>query len=274
MGKAEFFSAGVFVAPIIWMWIKIFLFHEAAYLISLGVYLFLIIVLAHELLGNKASRMDKAVQTDENRMKDASVQTEDFSILTSEEDTEDSEMTSDLSYFRKDDQPVTTGIHAMEDELNETGEEESSSEIPAKADELAETEDEESSSETHAIGDELVESEVEESSSEIHAKADELAETEDEESPSEIEIDPDSPALPTPKLDPFPYTATFLGAKVKKTKFLVPKDPNLFIDDAVPVIGHEVVEWYNQYIKEKHEEKKLSFFQRKMRKIKKSFKKK
>ncbi|GBN30879.1 hypothetical protein AVEN_243114-1, partial [Araneus ventricosus] len=139
MSKAKFFSAGVFAAPIIWMWIQIFVFHEAAYLISLGVYLFLIIVLAHERLGSKASRMDKAVQTDENRMKDASVQTEDFSVLNSEEDTKDSEMTSDLSDFRKDDQTVTTGIHAMEDELNETGEEESSSEIPAKADELAET---------------------------------------------------------------------------------------------------------------------------------------
>ncbi|GBN89155.1 hypothetical protein AVEN_14718-1 [Araneus ventricosus] len=241
MNKASFFFGGVLTTPLIWMWIQIFVFHEAAYLISLGVYLFLFIVLAGEILGNKAPKMDRAVQTVENRMKDEYVQTEDFSVMNS------------------------------------------SSEIHAFGDELTETELEEFSSESLAMGDVWTDTEEEESSSVIHAKAFELAETEEEE--SSPEIDPDSPALDltpgppghrwrTPSLGPNPFKSLFIKVKRKKLKFLVPTDPNLFTDDAMPTKDDNVCQWYLQYIKEKHEKKKLSFFQRKMRKMQNRFKKK
>ncbi|GBN11436.1 hypothetical protein AVEN_193272-1 [Araneus ventricosus] len=107
--------------------------------------------------------------------------------------------------------------------------------------------------------------------------------TESEES-STPEIDFDSHDLPASSRLPEPLAseaavAARLGIKttVKKMKFLVPKDPNLFIDDVVPMKDDKVAQWYLQYIKEEHEkkhaEKQLPFFRRKVRKITKRFNK-
>ncbi|GBN32505.1 hypothetical protein AVEN_42440-1 [Araneus ventricosus] len=102
---------------------------------------------------------------------------------------------------------------------------------------------------------------------------------------STTEPDSDSNTLPASSLLPEPLAseaavAARLGIKttVKKLKFLVPTDPNLFIDDEAPMNEDKVAQWYLQYIKEEHEkkreEKKLPFLHRKVRKIMKRFKKK
>ncbi|GBM39372.1 hypothetical protein AVEN_119035-1 [Araneus ventricosus] len=100
-----------------------------------------------------------------------------------------------------------------------------------------------------------------------------------------MEPDSDSVALPFSSLLPEPLAseaaiAARLGIKttVKKMKFLVPTDPRLFTDDEMPMKDGKVAQWYLQYIKEEHEkkreEKQMPFFQRKVLKITKRFKKK
>ncbi|GBN78277.1 hypothetical protein AVEN_99784-1 [Araneus ventricosus] len=116
MNKATSFVLGVLLAPIIWMWIHIFVFHEPAWLISLVVYLLILVLLADETSDRKTTRMDREFQTERNRLKERSTQTDDFigrtetetdsdgqrtiSAIKSEEKEEVTEMASDVSEFR------------------------------------------------------------------------------------------------------------------------------------------------------------------------------
>ncbi|GBN33430.1 hypothetical protein AVEN_135380-1 [Araneus ventricosus] len=229
MDRTSFFLRRDSVVSMLWMWIQIFLFHEAIFWISavsyLGIFswysLLVFVSLAQEILGSKISKVDKEAQTIAHRMRDESVQTEGFldSVIKSEESEEE------VSEFGEGDDLPTSETLTMEDDC---------------------TESEESSTK---------------------------------------EIDFDSHDLPASSRLPEPLAseaavAARLGIKttVKKMKFLVPKDPNLFIDDVVPMKDDKVAQWYLQYIKEEHEkkhaEKQLPFFQRKVRKITKRFNKK
>ncbi|GBN68068.1 hypothetical protein AVEN_185345-1 [Araneus ventricosus] len=227
MEGTSFFRGGASVFPMLWMWTKMFVFHEASCWMALVSYvgifswysLLVLLSFPDELLA-KNSKMDKEAQTIAHRMRDQSVQIEEFldSAINSEEsEKEDSE-------FGEGDNTLST--------------------------------------ETDTIQDESTESEG-----------------------SIMEPDSDSVPLLFSSLLPEPLSseaaiAARLGIKttVKKMKFLVPTDPRLFIDDEMPMKEDKVAQWYLQYIKEEHEkkreEKQLSFFQRKVRKITKLFKKK
>ncbi|GBL83871.1 hypothetical protein AVEN_100784-1 [Araneus ventricosus] len=227
MDKASLFFGGVLVATIMWMWIEIFVFHEAAYLISLGVYLFLLIFLADEIMETKSNvsettKMDKTVQTENNRMKEASVQTEDFLIMDNknEENEKNAEIECNVSLVFNIDKIVQTETYMMKEEFSHT----------------------------------------------------------QEELTMNIKSETISPTLPLPKIEKFGIESTKSSRRgtkisVKKIKFLVPKDPNLFAEYEMSSKDDKVAEAYLKYIRNKHEEKKLPLFQRKMRKFMKRFRK-
>ncbi|GBN52530.1 hypothetical protein AVEN_87299-1 [Araneus ventricosus] len=227
MERVSFFRERDSVFPMLWMWIKMFVFHEAAFWITLVSYvgifswysLLVLLSFADELVA-KNSKMDKEVQAIAHRMRDQSVQTEDF--LDSAIKSEESE---------KEVYDIGEGANTL-------------------------------STKTETIQDESTESEG-----------------------SVMEPDSECVALHFSSLLPEPLAseaaiAARLGIKttVKKMKFLVPTDPKLFIDDEMSMQDDKVAQWYLQYIKEEHkkkrEEKQLPFFQRKMRKTTKRFKKK
>ncbi|GBL84038.1 hypothetical protein AVEN_100898-1 [Araneus ventricosus] len=219
MDKTSLFFGGVLVAPVMWMWIEIFVFHEAAYLISLGVYLFILIFLADEIMetkskDNQTTQMDKTVQIKNNRMTEKCVQTEDFLIMAikNEENEEIAEIECNVSPVPKIDKIVQTEIYVIKEESTTT-----------------------------------------------------------------IKSETTCTTRTLPKIENFGIESTkslCKGTKisVKKIKFLVPKDPNLFAEYEMSK-NDKVAETYLKYIKDKHEEKKLPFFQRKMRKFMKRFKK-
>ncbi|GBM98912.1 hypothetical protein AVEN_77774-1 [Araneus ventricosus] len=227
MEKTSFSRGSVSVFPMLWMWIKMFVFHEAAFWMTflsyvgiLSWYSLLVLLSFADELEAKNSKMDKEVQTIAHRMRHQSVQTEDF--LDSAIKSEESE--KEVSDIGEGDNTLTT--------------------------------------ETDTIQDESTESEG-----------------------SVMEPDSECVVLPFSSLLPEPLAfeaaiAARLGIKttVKKMKFLVPTDPNLFNDDEFPTKDDKVPQWYLQYINEenekKSEEKQLHFFQRKLRKMKKRFKKK
>ncbi|GBM58904.1 hypothetical protein AVEN_240518-1, partial [Araneus ventricosus] len=138
------------------------------------------------------------------------------------------------------------------------------------------------STETDTIQDESTETDtIQDESTENDTVQNESTESEG----SIMEPVSDSVSLPFSSLLPEPLlsealVAARLGIKttVKKMKFLVPTDPNLFIDNEKPMKDDKVGQWYLQYIKQEHEkkreEKQLSFFRRKLRKITKRFKEK
>ncbi|GBM69926.1 hypothetical protein AVEN_96437-1 [Araneus ventricosus] len=204
MNKATLFVEGVILAPIIWMWIHIFVFHELAWLISLVVYLHILVSLADETLEKKTTRMDREVQKERNRLKERSTQTDDFLI------PEVTEMASDVSELS--DQTIMLEILTLRDELSSI----------------------------------------------------------EEESISEIENDSDSPALPASKI-PFPFKERIeaVTAVCERMKFLAQTDQNFFKSDVEPMKNDKMAEADLQCNKEK----KLPFLQRKLRKVKKRFKK-
>ncbi|GBM88755.1 hypothetical protein AVEN_173251-1 [Araneus ventricosus] len=104
---------------------------------------------------------------------------------------------------------------------------------------------------------------------EILTLRDELSSIE-EESISEIENDPDSPALPASKI-PFPFKERIeaVTAVCERMKFLAQTDPNFFKSDVEPMKNDKMADADLQCNKEK----KLPFLQRKLRKVKKRFKK-
>ncbi|GBM21868.1 hypothetical protein AVEN_262401-1 [Araneus ventricosus] len=128
MNKATLFVEWVLLAPIIWMWIHVFVFHEPAWLISLVVYLLILVSLADETSEKRTTRMDREVQTERNRLKERSTQTDDFltSAVKSEEEEEFTEMASDVSELS--DQTMMLEILTLRDELSSI-EEQSISEI-------------------------------------------------------------------------------------------------------------------------------------------------
>ncbi|GBN69778.1 hypothetical protein AVEN_150711-1 [Araneus ventricosus] len=208
MNKATLFVEGVLLAPIIWMWIHVFVFHEPAWLISLVVYLFILVSLADETSEKKTTRMDREVQTERNRLKERSTQTDDF--LISEEKEEFTEMASDVSELS--DQTMMLEILTLRDELSSI----------------------------------------------------------EEQSISEIENDPSCPALNPSKI-PFPFKQRIeaVTAVCERMKFLAQTDPNFFKSDVEPMKNDKMAGADLQCNKEK----KLPFLQRKLRKVKKRFKK-
>ncbi|GBN70748.1 hypothetical protein AVEN_42426-1 [Araneus ventricosus] len=212
MNKATLLVEGVLLAPIIWMWIHIFVFHEPAWLISLVVYLLILVSLADETSEKKTTRMDREVQTERNRLKERSTQTDDFltSAVKSEEEEEFTEMASDVSELS--DQTMMLEILTLRDELSSI----------------------------------------------------------EEQSISEIENDPSCPALPASKI-PFPFKERIeaVTAVCERMKFLAQTDPNFFKSDVEPMKTDKMAEADLQCNKEK----KLPFLQRKLRKVKKRFKK-
>ncbi|GBN50279.1 hypothetical protein AVEN_222439-1 [Araneus ventricosus] len=104
---------------------------------------------------------------------------------------------------------------------------------------------------------------------EILTLRDELSSIE-EESISEIENDPSCPALPPSKI-PFPFKERIeaVTAVCERMKFLAQTDPNFFKSDVEPMKNDKMAEADLQCNKEK----KLPFLQRKLRKVKKRFKK-
>ncbi|GBN89156.1 hypothetical protein AVEN_14719-1 [Araneus ventricosus] len=212
MNKATLFVEGVLLAPIIWMWIHIFVFHEPAWLISLVVYLLILVLLADETSEKKTTRMDREVQTERNRLKERSTQTDDFliSAVKSEEKEEFTEMASDVSELS--DQTMMLEILTLRDEISSI----------------------------------------------------------EEQSISEIENDPSCPALPPSKI-PFPFKERIEAVKAvcERMKFLAQTDPNFFKSDVEPMKNDKMAEADLQCNKQK----KLPFLQRKLRKVKKRFKK-
>ncbi|GBO16733.1 hypothetical protein AVEN_74911-1 [Araneus ventricosus] len=200
--------------------------------------LFGLLSFADEILA-KNYKIYKEAQTIAYRLRDQSVQTED--CLDSAIKSEESE--KEVSKFGEGYDTLSTESVTIPDEYTETDS----------------IQDE--STENDTIEDEYTESEG-----------------------SVMEPDSDSVALPFSSLLPEPLLseaeiAARLGIKttVKKLKFLVPTDPNLFIDNEKPMKDDKVGQWYLQYIKEEHqkkrEEKQLPYFQRKLLKITKRFKK-
>ncbi|GBN73437.1 hypothetical protein AVEN_175873-1 [Araneus ventricosus] len=247
MERKSIFRGRASVFPMLWMWIKVFVFHEALFWMSLvshiGIFswysILVLLSFAVDRL-TKNSKMDKETQTIAHRMRDQSVQTEDF--LDSGIKSEESE--KEASEFGESDDTLSTKTHPISDESTES-----------------DTIQDESTA-TDTIQDESTESKG-----------------------SMMEPVSDSVALPFSSLLPEPLAseaeiAARLGIKttVKKMKFLVPTDPNLFVDDEKPMKDDKVGQWYLQYINEEHEkkreEKQLPFFQRKLLKITKRFKKK
>ncbi|GBN73430.1 hypothetical protein AVEN_175867-1 [Araneus ventricosus] len=237
MERTSIFRLGASVFPMLWMWIKMFVFHEALFWMTLVSYvgifywhsILILLSFAVDLLA-KNSKLDKESQTIAHRTRDQSVQTEN--ILDSEIKSEESE--KEVSEFGESDNTL--------------------------------------SSETDTIQNESIEPDT---------IRDESTESED----SIMEPVSDSVAQHFSSLLPEPLAseaeiAAGLGIKttVKKMKFLVPSDPNLFVDDEIPTKDDNVAKCYLHYIQEKHEkkreEKQLPFFRRKLRKITKRFKKK
>ncbi|GBO25445.1 hypothetical protein AVEN_214519-1 [Araneus ventricosus] len=212
MNKSTLFVEGVLLAPIIWIWIHIFVVHGPAWLISLVVYLLILVSLADETSEKKTTRMNREVQTERNRLKERSTQTDDFliSAVKSEEKEEFTEMASDVSELS--DQTMMLEILTLRDELSSV----------------------------------------------------------EEQSISEIENDPSCPALPPSKI-PFPFKERIeaVTAVCERMKFLAQTDPNFFKSDVEPMKNDKMAEADLQCNKEK----KLPFLQRKLRKVKKRFKK-
>ncbi|GBL66643.1 hypothetical protein AVEN_38333-1, partial [Araneus ventricosus] len=137
MNKETLFVEGVLLAPIIWMWIHIFVFHEPAWLISLVVYLVMLVLLADETSDKKTTRKDREFQTERNRLEERSTQTDDFiewteteidsdgqrtiSAIKSEEKEEVTEMASNVSELS--DETMMLEILTLRDELSSIEEE-------------------------------------------------------------------------------------------------------------------------------------------------------
>ncbi|GBO43520.1 hypothetical protein AVEN_129228-1 [Araneus ventricosus] len=166
--------------------------------------------------------MDKTMQSENNRMKEKFVQTEDFLItaINNEEDEKIIEIECNVSPVPKSDKTAQTESYMKKAESSQTQEKS-----------------------TTALNSETV-----------------------------------SPLLPLPKIGTFGIQSTkssHKGIKIssRKHSFLIPKDPNLFVNNEMSTQGDKVAEAYLKYIEDKHKEKKLSFFQRKMTKFRKRFKK-
>ncbi|GBN60596.1 hypothetical protein AVEN_66963-1 [Araneus ventricosus] len=166
--------------------------------------------------------MDKTVQSENNRMKEEFIQTEDFLItaIKNEETEKSSEIECSVSPVPKTDKIAQTQIYMKKAEFSQTHEKS-----------------------TTALNSETI-----------------------------------SPILPLPKTGTFGIQSTkssHKGIKIssRKHSFLIPKDPNLFVNNEMSTQGDKVAEAYLKYIEDKHKEKKLSFFQRKMAKFRKRFKK-
>ncbi|GBN49143.1 hypothetical protein AVEN_241630-1 [Araneus ventricosus] len=247
MERTSIFRLGASVFPMLWMWIKMFVFHEALFWMTLVSYvgifywhsILILLSFIVDLL-EKNSKLDKESQTIAHRTRDQSVQTEN--ILDSEIKSEESE--KEVSEFGESDNTLSSETDTIQSE---------STEPDTIQDE---------STETDAIGEESTERE----GSIMEPVSDSVAQH-------------FSSLLPEPLASEAEIAAR-LGIKttVKKMKFLVPTDPNLFVDDEKPMKDDKVGQWYLQYIKEEHqkkrEEKQLPFFRRKLRKITKRFKKK
>ncbi|GBO34255.1 hypothetical protein AVEN_210036-1 [Araneus ventricosus] len=236
MERTSIFRGGASVFPMLWMWINVFVFHEASFWMTLVSYVGIfswyslsgLLSFADEVLA-KNSKMDKEVQTIAYHMRDQSVQTENF--VDSEIKSEESE--KEVSKFGEGDNTFSIETDMIQEESTES--------------------------------DTIQEESTESGGSIMEPVSDSVAQH-------------FSSLLPEPLASEAEIAAR-LGIKttVKKMKFLVPTDPNLFVDDEKPMKDDKVGQWYLQYIKEEHqkkrEEKQLPFFQRKLRKIKKRFKK-
>ncbi|GBN71101.1 hypothetical protein AVEN_25794-1 [Araneus ventricosus] len=247
MERTSIFRGGASVFPMLWMWINVFVFDEALFWMTLvshiGIFswysLLGLLSLADEVL-EKNYKMDKEAQTIAYRMRDQTVQTENF--VDSEIKSEESE--KEVSKFGEGDDTFSIETDMIQEESTESDT----------------IQDE--STEPDTIQDESTES----GGSIMEPVSDSVAQH-------------FSSLLPEPLASEAEIAAR-LGIKttVKKMKFLVPTDPNLFVDDEKPMKDDKVGQWYLQYIKEEHEkkseEKQLPFFRRKLRKITKRFKKK
>ncbi|GBN36428.1 hypothetical protein AVEN_193874-1, partial [Araneus ventricosus] len=111
MERTSIFRLGASAFPMLWMWIKMFVFHEALFWMTLVSYVgifywhsvLILLSFAVDLLA-KNSELDKESQTIEHRMRDQSVQTEDF--LDSGIKSEESE--KEVSEFGESDNTLST----------------------------------------------------------------------------------------------------------------------------------------------------------------------
>ncbi|GBN73433.1 hypothetical protein AVEN_175870-1 [Araneus ventricosus] len=123
MERTSIFRGGASVFPMLVMWIKMFVFHEALFWMTLVSYVGIfswysllgLLSLADEILA-KNSKMDKEAQTIAYRMRDQSVQTEDF--LDSGIKSEESE--KEASEFGESDDTLSTETHPISDESTES----------------------------------------------------------------------------------------------------------------------------------------------------------
>ncbi|GBO16731.1 hypothetical protein AVEN_74910-1, partial [Araneus ventricosus] len=123
MERTSIFRGGASVFPMLLMWIKMFVFHEALFWMTLVSYVGIfswysllgLLSLADEILA-KNSKMDKEAQTIAYRMRDQSVQTEDF--LDSGIKSEESE--KEASEFGESDDTLPTEIDMISDESTES----------------------------------------------------------------------------------------------------------------------------------------------------------
>ncbi|GBO32785.1 hypothetical protein AVEN_242124-1 [Araneus ventricosus] len=130
MERTSIFRGGVSVFPMLWMWIKVFVFHEALFWMNLvshiGIFswysILVLLSFAVDLLA-KNSKMDKGTQTITHRMRDQSVQTEDFldsGIKSEESEKEASEFGENESIESDTIQDESTEPDMIQDESTDS----------------------------------------------------------------------------------------------------------------------------------------------------------
>ncbi|GBN51743.1 hypothetical protein AVEN_210414-1, partial [Araneus ventricosus] len=141
MESTQFFLGSASVVPMLWMWIKILIFNEASFWITLisyvGIFswysLSVLISLTDGFLA-ETSKMDKEAQTIAHCMRDQYVQTEDFIVSAIESE----EIVKNVSELEEGDniltsETATVEVESFESEGSTTEPDSDSNTLPASS---------------------------------------------------------------------------------------------------------------------------------------------
>ncbi|GBM29853.1 hypothetical protein AVEN_201408-1 [Araneus ventricosus] len=140
MESTQFFLGRASVVPMLWMWIKMLVFNEASFWITLisyvGIFSYYSISVLISLTDGflaKTSKMDKEAQTIAHRMRDQYVQTEDFIVSAIESE----EIVKEVSEIEEDNilttETATIGVESIESEGSTTEPDSDSNTLPASS---------------------------------------------------------------------------------------------------------------------------------------------